>query len=118
MTLSEPVDLLRLRAACGPVIACYERFLLHGHLDVHELDDALAPLRRLPRIPGRLGRAIALVASGGGAFSTADTIEALELLRTTAGLRTPPPAPPPSGAGPQRHRRHRHPPPPRLPGFG
>ena len=116
MTPSAPVDLLTLRAACLPIIACYERFLRDGDLDVHELDDALAPLRRLPRIPGRLGRAIALVASGGGSFSTEDTIEALELLRTTAGLRTPPP-PPVSDASPQPRRRRRRLPSPRLPGF-
>ena len=116
MTPSEPVDLLALRAACSPVIDCYERFLLEGHLDVHELDDALAPLRRLPAIAGRLGRAITLVASGGGAFSTEETIEALELLRSTTGLRTPPRPPDPGGRPAQASRRPRQRP-PRLPGF-
>lgn len=116
MTPSAPVDLVTLRAACAPIIECYERFISDGDVDVHDLDDALAPLRRLPRIPGRLGHAIALVASGGGASSTEDTIEALELLRTTAGLRSPPP-PPFSNALPQPRLRRRRSPPPRLPGF-
>ncbi len=113
----DPVDLMTLRSACAPVIDCYERFLLDGHLDVYELDDALAPLRQLPRIPGRLGCAIALVASGGGAFSTEDTIQALELLRTTTGLRTRPPSLRTATERRGPSRRRRRPPPPRLPGF-
>lgn len=116
MTPSAPVDLLTLRAACAPIIDCYERFISDGDVDVHELDEALAPLRRLPGISGRLGRAIALVAYGGAALSTEDTIEALELLRTTAGLRTPPP-PSLSGASPSPRRRRRRSNSPRLPGF-
>ena len=110
------VDLGALRVACAPVIGCYERFLLDGSLDVQELDEALAGLRPLPRLPGRLGRAIVLVASGGGgAVSTEKIIEALEVLRTTTSLRTPssdaPAVPLPAT------RRRRRPPPPRLAGF-
>ena len=111
------LDLGALRVACAPVIGCDDRFLLHGSLDVQELDEALASLRPLPRLPGRLGRAIELVASaGGGAVSTEEIIEALEVLRTTTSLRTPPSAAPPVPL--PATRRRRRPPPPRLPGFG
>ncbi len=86
------VDLPALRRACGPLIACYERFLADGSLDVGELDDALASLRVLPVFEGRLGRAVALVIAGGDGAPSEDTVAALELLRTTTGLRPAPAA--------------------------
>jgi hypothetical protein len=86
------VDLPLLRRACGPVIGCYERFLSEGSVDLHDLDKALASLRVLPPLEGRLGRAVALVASGGAGAPTEQTLAALELLRTTTGLRSSPEA--------------------------
>ena len=91
---SSLVDLAALRRACGPIIDCYERFLSEGRIDVLALDDALARLRVLPPIDGRLGRAVALVLTGGADAPTEATVAALELLRTTTGLRGPLPAPP------------------------
>jgi hypothetical protein len=79
------VDLPLLRRACGPLIGCYERFLSEGSVDLHDLDKALASLRVLPPLEGRLGRAVALVASGGAGAPTEQTLAALELLRTTTG---------------------------------
>jgi hypothetical protein len=84
------VDLALLRRACGPIIGCYERFWSEGSVDVHDLDDALASLRVLPPLEGRLGRAVALVTSGGAGAQTEHTLAALELLRTTTGLRPAP----------------------------
>jgi hypothetical protein len=84
------VDLALLRRACDPLIGCYERFLSEGPVDLHDLDDALASLRVLPPLEGRLGRAVALVSSGGAGASTEQTLAALELLRTTTGLRPAP----------------------------
>jgi hypothetical protein len=86
------VDLALLRRACGPLIGCYERFLSEGSVDLHDLDDALASLRVLPPLEGRLGRAVALVTSGGAGVPTEQTLAALELLRTTTGLRPSPEA--------------------------
>ncbi len=83
------VDLPLLRRACGPLIGCYERFLSEGSVDLHDLDDALASLRVLPLLEGRLGR-VALVTSGGAGAPTEQTLAALELLRTTMGLRPAP----------------------------
>lgn len=74
------VDLPLLRRACGPLIGCYERFLCEGSVDLHDLDDALASLRVLPLLEGRLGRAVALVTSGGAGAPTAQTLAALEPL--------------------------------------
>ncbi len=81
------VDLAVLRRACDPLIRCYERFLTQGRLEVHELDAALVPLRDLPQLGGRLGRAVALLVVGGAGEPTEATLAALELLRTISGLR-------------------------------
>jgi hypothetical protein len=81
------VDLPLLRRVCGPLIGCYERFVSEGSVDLHDLDDALASLRVLSPLEGRLGRAVALVTSGGAGDPTEQTGAALELLRTTTGPR-------------------------------
>lgn len=112
------VDLSALRRACGPLIACYERFLADGSLDVHDLDDALASLRVLPAFEGRLGRAVALVVSGGAGAPSEDTVAALELLRTTTGLRPAPAASPPGPPTNKPARKNgRGPTQPPLPGL-
>jgi hypothetical protein len=99
------VDLALLRRVCGPLIGCYERFLSEGSVNLHDLDDALASLRVLPPLEGRLGRAVALVTSGGAGAPTEQTLAALELLRTTTGLRPAPEvalSPAPTKNGPTR----------------
>ena len=85
---ADVVDLDALRAACGPVVVLYRRFLDGGgvELDVGELDQALASMRRLPPLSGRMGRALALVASGGAGASTEEVIAALDLLSAAPGL--------------------------------
>jgi hypothetical protein len=85
---ADVVDLEALRAACGPVVALYRRFLDGGgvELDMGELDEALASMRRLPPMKGRMGKALALVASGGAQASTEEVIAALELLSAAPGL--------------------------------
>ncbi len=47
---TSPADLATLRRACHPIIRCYERFLADGRLEIHELDEALVLLRRLPKL--------------------------------------------------------------------
>lgn len=85
---ADVVDLEALRAACGPVVALYRRFLDGGgvELDMGELDEALASMRRLPPMKGRMGKALALVSSGGAQASTEEVIAALELLSASPGL--------------------------------
>ncbi len=107
---SAPVDLDALRRAAGPVIAWYERFLAGEPMPLAALDRALGGLRSLPPVSGRLGRAMALVATGGRQSTTEETIAALELLRRSTGLRhLPPPPPPPAPALTPKPRRRRGP---------
>ncbi len=102
---SAPVDLDALRRAAGPVIAWYERFLAAEPMPLASLDRALGGLRALSPIPGRLGRAMALVATGGRQATTEETIAALELLRCSTGLRHLPPPPPAPALTPKARRR-------------
>jgi hypothetical protein len=103
-----PVDLTALRRAAAPVIAWYERFLAGDPMPLASLDIALGGLRGLPPLGGRLGKALALVATGGRQATTEETIAALELLRHHTGLRHVP-RPPSAVAGaakaPQRRWR-------------
>ncbi|HEX2187002.1 MAG TPA: hypothetical protein VHN78_16015 [Chloroflexota bacterium] len=101
-----PVDLDVLRRAAGPVIAWYERFLAREPMPLSSLDRALGGLRALPPVSGRLGRAMALVATGGRQATTEETIAALELLRSSTGLRHAP-QPAPAEAPKSRRRRGR-----------
>ncbi|HSH58267.1 MAG TPA: hypothetical protein VK988_01245 [Acidimicrobiales bacterium] len=88
------VDLVAIGHASAPVIEYYDAMRvaaergepLDDETKAH-LGEALERLRRLPRCGGRLGRAIAVVASGGSDFSVGDTIAALELLRGTLDRR-------------------------------
>ncbi|MGI8709686.1 MAG: hypothetical protein ACR2LA_01640 [Acidimicrobiales bacterium] len=100
------VDLVAIGHASAPVIECYDAMRvavergepLDDNTKAH-LRAALERLRRLPRCGGRLGRAIAVVSSGGIDFSVGDTVAALELLRATlerrGRLRAPPTQPSP-----------------------
>jgi hypothetical protein len=88
---TEVVDLVAIAEACRPVIAWYDDFLARPQVGLAppalaRLDVALANLRSLPHCCGRIGQAIAVVASGGGASSTQHTLAALETLRSTLGI--------------------------------
>ncbi len=85
---ADVVNLEQLRTACRPVVALYRRFLESGRveLDMGELDEALASMRRLPAVGGRIGRALSLVASGGAGASTEAVVAALDLLSAAPGL--------------------------------
>ena len=85
---ADVVDLEALRAACGPVVALYRRFLDGGgvELDIAEVDEALTSMRRLPLMKGRMGKALALLANGGTQASTEEVIAALDLLSASPGL--------------------------------
>ena len=107
MPQEHPVDLVALRAAVAPVRDCYEAFLAGHPLDLPRLDRALAGLRALPPVGGRLGRALAVVAVGGHDATTEETVAALDLLRASAGLRCPPPRPVAPASQPRRRRRNR-----------
>jgi NAD(P)-dependent dehydrogenase (short-subunit alcohol dehydrogenase family) len=103
------VDLAALRAACAPLLRWYERFLSEGRVDIRELDGALAGVRALAPVGGRLGQAIAVLVNNAGRRSTEQVVAALELLRQMPALRAAPPS--------CRVEPPRRPLPPRLPGF-
>jgi hypothetical protein len=104
---ADVVNLEQLRTACRPVVALYRRFLDSGclDLDMAELDEALASMRRLPVVGGRIGRALALVASGGAGASTEDVIAALDLLSAAPGLVSGAADPPTFGLSRHQHGR-------------
>ena len=60
-----PVDLAVLRRAAAPVVAWYEQLLAGSPMPLVELDRALVGLKALPPLGGRLGRALATVATAG-----------------------------------------------------
>ena len=102
---TEVVDLVAIAETCRPVIAWYDDFLARPQLGLAppalaRLDIALADLRSLPHCGGRIGQALAVVASGGAACSTERTLAALETLRTTLALCSPRVAAPPPSSGP------------------
>ena len=90
---STTFDLTALRRACAPVISWYEGFLAERRLDLHELDGALAALRRLPPVGGRLGRAWDTLAAGGAGASTEEVLVCFEVLRCIPGLQAQAPHP-------------------------
>lgn len=114
-----PVYLDALRQAAGPVIAWYEHFLAGQPMPLASLDLALTRLRALPPVSGRLGRAMALVATGGHQATTEETIAALELLRCFTGLHpvSPPVAAKASKVKAKRGRRREPWTQEHLPGF-
>jgi len=83
------VDLVMVRIACGPLLYWYERFLSGDRPAIRELDQALAAIRGLAPVGGRVGRAIALLAGNDVRRDTEQVVAALELLVQMPALRTP-----------------------------
>lgn len=83
-----PVDLSLLREVCAPVISWYETFLADQRVDLNELDTAVEGLRQLPALGGRLGWAVAIIASGGEGSSIEEVVVAFEVLCRARGLRS------------------------------
>ncbi len=112
-THGDVVELAALRRACSPLVRQFDRFHAGGSPDVHELDAALAAIRALPPLGGRLGRALAVLAAGAAA-STQETVAAFEVVRTTRALRCDEAPPARTGPRPSHDRVAM----PRLPGMG
>ncbi|HSH59628.1 MAG TPA: hypothetical protein VK988_08320, partial [Acidimicrobiales bacterium] len=80
------IDIVAVGRASLPLARWWQRFLADPdaageHLD--DLEEARARLRELGPVPGRVGRAIAVVVMGGGA-TAAQSVEAIELLNGLA----------------------------------
>jgi hypothetical protein len=84
------IDLVPITAACRELVIWYDRSLAGDNADVAELQRVMAQLRRLPDLPGRIGRDINLVISGGTTGSPGDTVGAIERLRIIANYNAHP----------------------------
>jgi hypothetical protein len=84
------IDLVPITAACRDLVIWYDRSLAGDKPDVAELQRVMAQLRRLPELPGRIGRDIDLVVSGGTTGSPGDTVGAIERLRLIANYNAHP----------------------------
>jgi len=87
---------LRLRRACAPLSAWWQRSVAAGRFDPDQLQAALSPLSDLGPLPGPLGAEVAYLIQGApdldvGRISTA--METISRLASHAG-RSPEPAPP------------------------
>ncbi len=87
--MSAIIELGDVGRASAKLDRWYRRLLVTGQGDPRELAEAQAQLRALPAQPGRLGRAIALVISGGAGASDEEMIAAVELLCRAAARATP-----------------------------
>lgn len=116
------IDLAPITAACRDLVAWYDRSLVGDKPNVTELERVMAAMRKLPVIPGRVGRDIDLVVSGGDSRSPGETVGAIERLRMIANHY--PQHPSPASTKPRDRERRQRPKKQRadnqvpLPGFG
>ena len=83
------INLAAVGRASRPLAGWWTRLLISGEADVDELERARRLLEALPPQPGRLGRAVALVVSGGRDATQAETVAAVELLALAAARSGP-----------------------------
>lgn len=117
------IDLAPISSACRDLLAWYDRQLAGEQPEVTELERIVAAMKALPVLPGRLGRDIDLVITGGDSGSPGETVGAIERLRLVASHNPPIPSSPPTPKRRDRERRTRRQRPARheqepLPGFG
>lgn len=85
----EPIDIAAIGDACRPLLACYEAICdgTESEATLLQLDAAVRRIKALPPLPGRVGRAIRTLATGGRDDGPTATILALECLRSMPALR-------------------------------
>ncbi len=87
------IDLAPITAACRDLVAWYDRSLVGDKPNDTELERVMAAMRKLPVIPGRVGRDIDLLVSGGDSRSPGETVGAIERLRMIANHKPQHPSP-------------------------
>ena len=98
------VDLAPLAAACSELVAWYDEHLAGNHPAIADLDRIVTTLQALPPVPGRIGRDIQVIVTGGRGSTRHEIIGAVERLRTLASHNLGPALAPPA---PKRTRRRR-----------
>jgi len=83
------INLAAVGRASRPLADWWTRLILSGEADIDELERARRLLEALPPQPGRLGRAVALVVSGGRDATQTETVAAVELLALAAACSGP-----------------------------
>lgn len=83
-TQGDTFDLDEISRACRVLIDWYDEQLAGGAPTIDGLQEVLTQLAVLPRLPGRLGRDIEVVLSGGTDHSRNELIGTIERLRLVA----------------------------------
>ncbi len=92
-TANTPTDgdatVIDLASIIGPVralLSFYDELLAGSDPPIAQLDAAVARIRNIPAVPGRLGRDILLIANGGDTSDRTEIVGALERLRQIAAM--------------------------------
>ena len=97
------VDLGPLAAAWRELVAWHDDHLAGNHPAIADLDRIVTTLQVLPPVPGRIGRDIELIVTGGRGSTRNEIVGAVERLRTL-GNHTPAPTTTPTPTKRQARR--------------
>ena len=101
------VDLGPLSAACRVLVGWYDQFLAGDHPRIEELDRIITTFQALPPVPGRIGRDIRLIVTGGRNSTRGEIIGAVERRRTVSNHSPAPADTAIAGDTPRRKLRSR-----------
>ncbi len=88
----DDAQVIHLPTVIGPVrrlLGFYDDLLAGKEPPIEQLDNAVVDIKALPHIPGRLGRDLALIATGGNGASRHEIVGSIERLRQVAAIETP-----------------------------
>jgi len=78
------VDLVEIRSVCAALVDWFDSYTAGFPPSIDELDRAVGRAKRLPDMPGALGRALATIATGGRGATRHDIFDAVDQLRYAA----------------------------------
>jgi hypothetical protein len=80
------VDLVEIRSVCAAVVDWFDSYIDGTPPPIDELDRAVTRAKRLPHLPGALGRALATIAAGGRGRTRNDILSVVDQLRRAASV--------------------------------
>jgi hypothetical protein len=80
------VDLVEIRSVCAALVDWFDSYAAGSPPSIDELDRAVGRAKRLPDMPGALGRALATVAAGGRGATRDDIVDVVDHLRRAASV--------------------------------